>query len=79
MKNNLPKESIQAFYKAFRYTNLMVENEFILYSFKNKEQAIQVGAEAKELIEKLELPLIVKQDFNSPLFSKVITIEYYEK
>lgn len=68
-------EQIEKFYKSFRYTNLNVLEDAVIYSFSTREQAKQVAKEALGLIQKLELPLTVQWESNSQLFDKIVLIK----
>lgn len=69
------EQELETFYKSFRYTNLNVMDDLVLYSFDKREQAASVAKEAMQLIEKLGLNLSVEWNSNSPLFDKTVLIK----
>ena len=69
------QEQLEKFYKAFRYTNLNVLDDMILYSFDTREQAASVCKEAMELIKELGLDLTVDWNSKSQLFDRTVLIK----
>lgn len=69
------QNQLEIFYKAFRYTNLNVLDDIILYSFDTRSQAASVCKEAMELVEKLNLDLKVEWESKSQLFDKTVLIK----
>lgn len=69
------EEQLEKFYKAFRYTNINVLDDMILYSFDTREQAASVCKEAMGLIKELGLDLTVDWNSKSQLFDKTVLIK----
>ena len=69
------EQALEIFYKKFRYTNLNVLDDVIIYSFNTRQQAASVAKEAIELIQELDLNLQVQWESNSQLFDKTVLIK----